>query len=500
MATTLPLFSQTTGLILLIAYGGFAFGITYWFSRGYNDTKTSFLVARRELNTFEGSLSIAAAWLWAPALFLSSQQAYVNGFVGLFWFCIGNIVTLVVFAFFAGRLRRWAPEGFTFSGYVRERFSDRVQSLYVSEMSVLAGCAFAINLLAGSRMLETLTGLPYRGVSFAMAAIALSYSFQRGLKATVITEIMKIVIVWAGVFALVPAAIYAAGGWGTVLKGLGGVRGDGRELIGTIQSWHVFASFGITAFLGHMGGPWGDNSFYQRAFAIRKNSVVRSFLLAALVFGVIPVAMGTLGFVAAGAGLSIPSEQLGTTNVITIATFLPRWASTVFVILVLAGLVSVLDSQFSSAANMTGHDIYNRYKTRVDDAQVIFWARSGMLILAAVGLGVCMIPRITILHLFLFFANLRAAVWFPSMLAMLWPRFVSEPSMFWSILISVAVGMPVFIYGQLNGLTSWSLAGTLISIAGSLILVVAISYFGRTAKQPTPPAQLQEEVWVSEMT
>ena len=63
----------------------------YYFSRGYNDNKTSFLVARRELNTFQGSMSVAAAWLWAPGLFISAQQAYVNGLVGLFWFCLGTV-------------------------------------------------------------------------------------------------------------------------------------------------------------------------------------------------------------------------------------------------------------------------------------------------------------------------------------------------------------------------------------------------------------------------
>ena len=78
------------GYIVLLVYGAFAFAMTYWYSRGYDDTKTSFLVARRELNTPQGSMSVAAAWLWAPGLFISTQQAYVNGFDGLFWFCFGE--------------------------------------------------------------------------------------------------------------------------------------------------------------------------------------------------------------------------------------------------------------------------------------------------------------------------------------------------------------------------------------------------------------------------
>jgi len=78
-----PLFSSETGVGILVVYGLFAFAMTYWYSRGYDENKTSFLVARRELNTFQGSLSVAAAWLWAPGLFISTQQAYVNGLVGL---------------------------------------------------------------------------------------------------------------------------------------------------------------------------------------------------------------------------------------------------------------------------------------------------------------------------------------------------------------------------------------------------------------------------------
>ena len=110
IATLFPLFAPSTGISILLVYGLFAFAMTYYFSRGYNDNKTSFLVARRELGTFQGSLSVAAAWLWAPGLFISAQQAYVNGLVGLFWFCMGNFLTLGAFAYFAKKIRTNEPE------------------------------------------------------------------------------------------------------------------------------------------------------------------------------------------------------------------------------------------------------------------------------------------------------------------------------------------------------------------------------------------------------
>ena len=469
-----PLFSPGTGIVVLLIYGLFALAMTLWYSRGYNDTKTSFLVARRELNTFQGSLSVAAAWLWAPGLFISTQQAYVNGLAGLFWFCLGNFFTLGAFAYFAKRIREKAPEGFTFSGYLRDKFSGRVQGLFVVEMMLLAICAFAINLLAGSKTVEILTGIDYTLATFLMAGVAILYSFRTGLKATVITEVIKIIIVWTGVIILVPWAISAAGGWSVVVAGLGGRTGLGGSIFGTPFAWGIFTGFGAAAFLGHMGGPWGDNSFYQRAFSIKKHCIIPSFIIASFVFIVVPICMGLLGFLAAGAGLEIPNSMVSVTNAITIGTFLPTSAAIVFMFMVFAGLVAILDSQFASVANMTGHDIFNKFKGGTDDKQVINYARGGMIALAIAGIGVANIPGMQLVYLFLFFAVLRASVWLPSMMSIVRPAWVTERGMFWGIAIPATVGEILFVAGKL-GYSDTAFAGTLIAIFGSPILVFIIS-------------------------
>ena len=469
-----PLFSPSTGAGVLLVYGIFALAMTYWYSRGYNDSKTSFLVARRELNTFQGSLSVAAAWLWAPGLFISAQQAYVNGLVGLFWFCLGNFLTLGAFAYFAKKIRNNAPQGFTFSGYLREKFSGRVQSLFVVEMLLLATCAFAINLLAGSKTVEVLTGINYTLATLLMAGVAILYSFRTGLKATVITEIIKILVVWTGVIILVPWVITNAGGWDVVTAGLGGKTGQGAQIFGTPFAWGIFTGFGAAAFLGHLGGPWVDNSFYQRAFSIKKDSIIPSYVIASFVFIVIPICMGLLGFVAEGSGLEIPGNLVGTTNAIVIGTFLLPIASIMFAFMVFAGLVAILDSQFASVANMTGHDIFNAFKGGTDDQQVINYARWGMVALAIAGVLVANIPGMKLVYLFLFFAVLRASVWLPSMISLLKPHWVTERGMFWGILIPASIGEVLFVAGKL-GYSDTAFTGTLIAIFGSPVLTLVLS-------------------------
>lgn len=79
-----------------------------------------FCVGSRSENWLMSALSIAATWIWAPALFVSTEKAYSTGWVGLFWFLVPNALCLVIFIPFAKRIRKEMPEGMTLSGYWNE--------------------------------------------------------------------------------------------------------------------------------------------------------------------------------------------------------------------------------------------------------------------------------------------------------------------------------------------------------------------------------------------
>jgi Na+(H+)/acetate symporter ActP len=129
---------------------------------------------------------------------------------------------------------------------------------------------------------------------------------------------------------------------------------------------------------------------------------------------------------------------------------------------------------------MTGHDIYNKYKKKVDDKTVIKYARVGMVVLAIAGFLITQIPGITLLYIFLFFATLRAAVWLPSLIAIVKPKLLSEPGMFYGISTAVIIGVPMFVYGKLGKSLTYTLSGTVIAIFGSAVLVLAISRWKKT--------------------
>ena len=81
------------------------------------------------------------------------------------------------------------------------------------------------------------------------------------------------------------------------------------------------------------------------------------------------------------------------------------------------------------------------------------------------------------LTIFLFFGVLRATVWWPMMLHLINPNWISERGMFWGVVLAFLIGFPMFVYGRmLGGGAEWTMTGTLISIFGSGVIAAVISY------------------------
>src|SRR5438067_8744705 len=125
--------SPATGYWFLFGFAIVITFVTYYFSRWKGwQTKEGFLLANRKVGWLLGGFSIAASWIWAPALFVSVQLAYQKGLAGLFWFTVPNILSLTIFALLAPRIRSRMPAGYTLPEYVKERFrTRRVHRMYL---------------------------------------------------------------------------------------------------------------------------------------------------------------------------------------------------------------------------------------------------------------------------------------------------------------------------------------------------------------------------------
>src|SRR3712207_277330 len=109
--------SPLAGVTLIIAWFTCMYVATSVLSRSSLSARL-FLAANHNIGVLVGMLSLTSAWIQAPALFISSQQAFDRGLPGVFWFTLPNALALLVFSVLARRMRDVMGTGFTLPEFI----------------------------------------------------------------------------------------------------------------------------------------------------------------------------------------------------------------------------------------------------------------------------------------------------------------------------------------------------------------------------------------------
>lgn len=461
----MEILTQFQGMALILGFFAVMSFIVFCL-RKRQQTKAEFLAAGHSAPWVLTAFSMAATWVWAPSMFTAAEKAYTQGFAGVFWFVVPNVLTLILFAFFAKRMRQLRPEGWTFSDYIREKYSNRAHNMFLTESFGLQICSLAVQLLAGATIFHKVTGLPFVWTTIILAAIPLLYSLTNGIRGSIATDFVKMSFI-AIVLLLGLPIISSNVGVGTLLAGLGGIDGTHAHLFDA-TGIAVMLSFGLPTTIGLLSGTFGDQMFWQRVFSVKQHAVKKTMISAAFIFAVVPISLACFGFFAAGAKLDIADTQL--VNVGAVINFCPRWFLYLFFLLILSGLISTVDSILCAVSSVAGHDIVQRLKAKTGhDYKELTIARIGMVLVAILAIAVANIPGITITYLFLFYGTLRSSVMLPTIFAIK-GRKMTERGIFYGILASLIIGLPIFAIGNLNGNVPMIVAGSLLTIGLSGVL------------------------------
>ena len=451
------------------------------FLRKHKKTKEEFLVANRSMPRLLTAFSMAATWVWAPSMFVASEKAYTQGLAGVFWFVVPNVLTLILFAFFANKMRKLRPDGWTFSDYIREKYSKRCHNLYLIESFGLQTMSFAVQLLAGATIFSKITGISFTATTIVMAVCPLLYTFASGIRSSIVTDFWK--MLWIVIVLLLGLPImFSSAGPNALFNGLGGITGDFGSLF-SATGIMVALSFGIPTTIGLLSGTFGDQMFWQRVFCVKADKVKRTMITAAFIFAAVPISLAVFGFFAAGTGLAISDTQL--TNVGAVMAFCPKWFLYLFFVLILSGLISTVDSIICAVSSVAGHDVVKRlsmnekWHGRIQKNIFLFIlfanevraARFAMIVVTIIAILIANIPGLTILYLFLLYGTLRSSVMLPTVFAILGKR-MSERGLFYGILTSMIVGLPIFAYGNFTGNIPMIVFGSLFTILASGIMAV----------------------------
>ena len=449
-------------LIVLLTYAAVMLGTTVFMTKKENNIE-KFCVGNRNTGWIVSALSIAATWIWAPALFTSAENAYTKGFAGLFWFLVPNVLCLILFIPFAKKIREEMPEGITLSGYMYEKYHSRaVKNIYLFQLGILSALSTGVQLLAGSKILSMLTGMPFAAMTIIMAVIAFSYSQFSGIKASILTDAVQMVFMLASSIGFAAFGIKNGGGLETLVTGLGGAARDAGSLFSE-RGWEIFLGFGLPTTVGLISGPFGDQCFWQRAFCVRKDKIGRAFCVGALLFGIVPLSMGILGFI--GSGMGYIAMDAGIINLELISILFPAWTVIPFLFMIVSGLLSTIDSNLCAVSSLT---------TDILKEKTLGKTKFAMILLLAIGIIVANIPGLTVTHLFLMYGTLRAATLLPTIFT-LRGKWLKPQGIVSGIISALIVGLPIFGYGNMRGIAIYKTIGSLLTVILSGVVALAVS-------------------------
>ena len=456
---------------ILIIYFIIMMVVTVLFTKK-SETVEDLLVSDRNISLIPSALSIAATWIWAPALLVSAEKAYTWGIPGLFWFLVPNALCLVIFSPYAEKIRHKMPYGYTLSGYMKSIYGDRVKKLYLTQLLIITILSTVVQLLAGGLLVSSIAGVPFTVTTIALSVIAYSYSQFSGIKASVITDALQMIIMLVVCFVLAPMSIKAGGGLNAVKIGMSGITGEYGSLF-SLKGKEVFLAFGLSTSIGLISGPFGDQSFWQRAFSTKKSEVKKSFILGAIFFAIVPLSMGIIGFVSAGVGMK--PMNVGMVNVEFIQNYLPSIMFYPFVFMIISGLMSTVDSNLCSITSLI-NDIKSGYSLR--DSK---WTMVILLIVSVLGAN---IPGLTVTKLFMIYGQVRASTLFTTILTLNDVK-LNSSGVAMGIIASLVVGLPIFVYGTLNGISSLIVLGSLITslMSGTVALIYTKLRVGNYARK-----------------
>jgi SSS family transporter len=457
---TTALMSSELAYAYLAAFALVLVILTTTLSRRFGPaTVDSFLVANRVVPWWIAGPSIAAGWTWAIALMVSVQEAYENGFAGIFWFTVPNVFAVLLYIWLGPKIRKVLPQGYSLPEWIHHRFSDaRVTYLYIFVYFYYQIMACAVQVYAGGSLLSAATGINVFYLMPMVLAITLFYCIFSGLRASILTDLLQLTTLLTIGTLIVALLVRASGGQ---------MSFSGVTKVGGINpfDYRILFTAGVIQSVGLLSGSIGDQPFWQRCLAVKQEEIKKSFIFGGLLFAAIPIGLSLLGFIAAAPSVALKLPQGFDTSLVGFAVvqqLLPPGIATLFVFLLLAALCSSLDSALVASSSLYRLLRVKPWRNEAARSFSVNEGRLAMVVTGLLGLIIGVLVKITpgfdLQYLWWLLNTIGACVALPTVLSLFWPRLTARGILIGSS-TGLAIGLPLVVYSSVNGL-NYLLAAT----------------------------------------
>lgn len=351
-----------TAIILIYMVGVLALGT--FFARYVKDG-SDFFVAGRALPFWAIGMSIVVSDIGAMDFVAVAGGTYTNGIAVANFDWIGSMPAMV-FAAFIFVPYYWRSGVYTIPEFLGRRYNALVQFIHAAIWGIFLFTMVSLMLwVTADKFLFQVLGWDPRVSIWLMVAIVGIYTFSGGLTAVVMTDVVQMIIMFVGGFALLILALYNVGGWdGLVDKVL--ARGPEFQNHFTILlpndtptafPWSgIVFGLGIVMATAYMSG---NQAVVQRTFGARSEWDAKGgMLFAGFLKSFIPLLVAVPGLCAV---VLLPDLESGDDAIPGLMrTLLPPGLRGLMFAAMFAALMSSMDSALNSASTIWTTDLYGQ--------------------------------------------------------------------------------------------------------------------------------------------
>jgi sodium/proline symporter len=372
---------------------------------------------------FSSNATGESAWL----LLGLTGTGYVFGMHAL-WIVMGEVLGVAVaWAFVARPFKAYTDRyrSITVPDFLEDRFQDRAHVFrLVGAVIILSMVAFyvAAQLTATGKAFDSFLGTGYRAGVFIGLAVILFYTGVGGFKAVAYSDFVQGVLMFGCLLTLPFVGIAAVGGWGAFVDGL---RAADPNLL-LPGGGMGFTATGVASTVGFLGvglAFLGAPQLLGRFLAARsQREIVKAGPIA--VICIIVFDMGAIFAGMAGRllypGLADPETILPQMA----AGLFPAFFTGIFLVVVLAAIMSTADSLLILASSSVVRDLYQKM-FRPDAAQRVLslLGKAVTVVLGLAGLLIALTAERVIFWFVLFAWSGLACAFAPTvLLSLFWSR------------------------------------------------------------------------------
>jgi Na+/proline symporter len=454
----------SVNIAIILGLGAVFVVVGYYLSRAVR-TADQFILGTGRLGVAFGSASLLAFWITGNTILAAPEAAYTMGILGAIGYAVLGGVAVALFAPIARRIHEVIPHGRTVGDFYAARFGGLNYYVFLVFLLLYVFGVLITQGIGGGIILEQVFGVPYVAAVILSFLIVITYSMLGGFQSVTGVAFFQIILILIAVAGVVPYVFFSQGP-SSVYEGI--LQNSPDLLSLTLPAGLLFMFAG--ALLG-AGEVFMDNIFWQRAYAIRRDRLLTSFLISGIGWAFVPIAISTLAFIALAEG--IQPEQVNQVAPLVVEQFGGGFATYMFLVVVWSAILSTAAASLNAFASVILNDLVPRFRPDLNERQQ---KRYGAIITVAVGIvGLLLtLPRFaSMLQMLIILGVINAAFLYPIALGLFWRRLTPSAALA-AALVSPVVGYVVYF-------TVGPLQGVVASGWVSLILCVGMSLFSRTS-------------------